>query len=451
VRNKVTNENIRREFDQRILGYELIRKFVETPLEAYKQTSGRGIIRSYTSRIKEWGSFIKNVEEKGVSNERVWKDEVADDILGVRVICLFRSELDVIDGWIKDTFEVIKKKRYEWGPVPQGKSKEEVRKVTGEGYTSIHYIVRLNKADLSRCPKPYNFEIQTRTMLQDAWAEFNHEIYKTKEKIPEEIFRDKIILSKYLSAMNEHFESVRDAYLRSRPPKEVLESKNLEDQIFSGRELLRADFSGCNLRRAKFIESRLLWCDFDGADLSEADFTKAHLSYAKIRNAKLIKTILSGSDMAYADLSRSNLNYANLEKALLTYSDLSYAKFRNAKLRYADLSFAVLKQTSFKEADLRNAHLIYNYYFEEADFEKTDLRDATIVKQENLGEENIPNDVSPHDLYAKCKTCGVEFPVGIKTNPRSFATSTYMGNLHNCPNGHIHSYDKHDYILKKTN
>jgi hypothetical protein len=64
--------------------------------------------------------------------------------------------------------------------------------------------------------------------------------------------------------------------------------------------------------------------------------------------------------------------------------------------------------------------------------------------------KDIPADISPHDLYAKCKTCSIEFPVGIRTNPRSFATSTYIGNAHQCPNGHINSYDKRDYFLKKV-
>jgi len=65
-------------------------------------------------------------------------------------------------------------------------------------------------------------------------------------------------------------------------------------------------------------------------------------------------------------------------------------------------------------------------------------------------EINLPEDTSPHDLYVKCKTCGIEFPAGIRTNPRSFATSTYIGNMHRCPNGHANSYDKADYALRKV-
>ena len=67
-----------------------------------------------------------------------------------------------------------------------------------------------------------------------------------------------------------------------------------------------------------------------------------------------------------------------------------------------------------------------------------------------ISEEDISEDTSPHDLSLKCKTCGVEFFAGIRTNPRSYATSQYIGNIHKCPNGHANSYDKKDYTLRKV-
>lgn len=81
-----------------------------------------------------------------------------------------------------------------------------------------------------------------------------------------------------------------------------------------------------------------------------------------------------------------------------------------------------------------------------------DFPETVVIEREpiKVSQENIPNDITPHDLYAKCKTCGIAFFVGIRTNPRSFATSTYIGNVHRCPNGHINSYDKQDYKLKKV-
>ncbi|MBA7511490.1 hypothetical protein ES705_03486 [subsurface metagenome] len=85
-------------------------------------------------------------------------------------------------------------------------------------------------------------------------------------------------------------------------------------------------------------------------------------------------------------------------------------------------------------------------------FSKTELGANIMIKGQSLkvAQEDIPTDTTPHDLYVKCKTCGVEFPVGIRTNPQSFATSIYVGNIHQCPEGHAHPYDKEDYILKKA-
>jgi len=71
-------------------------------------------------------------------------------------------------------------------------------------------------------------------------------------------------------------------------------------------------------------------------------------------------------------------------------------------------------------------------------------------KIEEIPEEELPKDTSPHDLYTKCKTCGIEFQVGIRTNPRSFATSQFIANIHKCPNGHANCYDKPDYVMKKV-
>lgn len=85
------------------------------------------------------------------------------------------------------------------------------------------------------------------------------------------------------------------------------------------------------------------------------------------------------------------------------------------------------------------------------DYLKTFSRIVRIESEpKRITEEELPEDTSPHDLYTRCKTCGVEFPVGIRTNPRSFATSQYLGNIHSCPNGHANSYDKDDYALRKV-
>jgi len=52
-------------------------------------------------------------------------------------------------------------------------------------------------------------------------------------------------------------------------------------------------------------------------------------------------------------------------------------------------------------------------------------------------------------LYLKCKTCGVEFASSIVMDEISFATSELINNRHNCPRGHVKTYNKEDYHFKQ--
>jgi len=52
-------------------------------------------------------------------------------------------------------------------------------------------------------------------------------------------------------------------------------------------------------------------------------------------------------------------------------------------------------------------------------------------------------------LEVKCKTCGTWFNSGIAVaNKKVFETLTLKNIVHQCPKGHVHSYNKQDYRLK---
>lgn len=85
------------------------------------------------------------------------------------------------------------------------------------------------------------------------------------------------------------------------------------------------------------------------------------------------------------------------------------------------------------------------------DYVKTFSESVTLESEPvEISEANLPQDTSPHDAWLKCKTCGVEFPAGIRTNPRSFATTTIIEYMTNCPNGHANSYNRADFTLRKV-
>jgi len=86
-----------------------------------------------------------------------------------------------------------------------------------------------------------------------------------------------------------------------------------------------------------------------------------------------------------------------------------------------------------------------------SDYVKT-FSDVVTLESEpvEVSEADLPKDTLPHDAVLKCKTCGIEFLGGIRTNPRSFATTTLIGYTIKCPNGHINSYNKADFTLRKA-
>jgi len=126
-------------------------------------------VKSFESYYKKYLKLLKNKtvvipEEKLISR--------ITDLIGIRIICPFLEDLAVVEELLKKTFDVV-----------------EVERKGGDhtyrefGYESIHLLVKIPKEIL----KGQDFqpdeiaEIQIRTILQDAWAEVEHElIYKAE-------------------------------------------------------------------------------------------------------------------------------------------------------------------------------------------------------------------------------------------------------------------------------
>ncbi len=83
------------------------------------------------------------------------------------------------------------------------------------GYASIHYRVRLAEKAAGASENPI-FEIQVRTLVEDAWAEVEHLIgYKRESKSPE-VGKNFFILSQMLGAIDSHFDLLNDNMRRAQ-------------------------------------------------------------------------------------------------------------------------------------------------------------------------------------------------------------------------------------------
>ena len=150
---------------------------------------------SISSRVKALPSLLDKAERKQL------RDPLTEmnDIVGVRVVCLFLSDIDRIGQEIRSCFEVV----------------VEDNKIEGEpassfGYMSVHFVSRLKREykgprydRLLEIP----FEIQVRTIAMDAWAATSHYLdYKTEVDVPQELQKDFYALSGLFYVADRHFE-----------------------------------------------------------------------------------------------------------------------------------------------------------------------------------------------------------------------------------------------------
>jgi len=128
---------------------------------------------------------------------------VITDLLGLRIVCPFLEDLKVVENLIKTNFNVVEIER------------KGLRRPVGEfGYDSVHFLIRIDPIYRKR-ELPYTAsvcEVQLRTILQDAWAEVEHElIYKSDITLPNESIRRKLAsLNATLTLSDLIFQEIRD-------------------------------------------------------------------------------------------------------------------------------------------------------------------------------------------------------------------------------------------------
>lgn len=157
---------------------------------------------SFYSRIKEFDSFRDKIKRKNI------KDPFNEiyDLVGFRIVCLFLSDIEKIGDIIKSTFKTIEED-----------NKIANTKVDTFGYMSIHFKVKFKDTsdfgnkDLNNIP----FEIQVRTIVQDAWASISHYLdYKQEIGMPIHLKRNLHALSGLFYLADAHFGIIKREHFR---------------------------------------------------------------------------------------------------------------------------------------------------------------------------------------------------------------------------------------------
>ncbi|MFQ6546501.1 GTP pyrophosphokinase family protein [Aestuariibius sp. 2305UL40-4] len=145
--------------------------------------------------------YREPLEKKKVAYEI--KDHITD-LLGLRVTCNYEDEIEKIKSALEENFQIID---------TSDKTAELNENDNKFGYKGLHIDLRLNPdryglPEYSRY-KNMKFEIQIRTLTQDAWSNLDHKI-KYKKSIPVDLKRRVNALAALFEIADREFLAIRD-------------------------------------------------------------------------------------------------------------------------------------------------------------------------------------------------------------------------------------------------
>lgn len=177
-----TNE-LQSEMKEVLLKYKFAKDVLETDLnillKEYELTNGYNPVEHVKSRIKSSESAIKKLERKGydITPSNIVKH--VHDMVGLRIVCSFLSDVSQIVNVIKrsNLFEIKEERDY-------------IKTPKDSGYISYHLNV-LVPIHLIDTTEYIEAEIQIRTVAMDFWASLDHKLrYKINSQLPEDIIQE---------------------------------------------------------------------------------------------------------------------------------------------------------------------------------------------------------------------------------------------------------------------
>lgn len=171
-----------KEFEEVMLKYDFAMKRLETELDIllkeheFKYESNP--VEHTKSRIKSLDSASKKLKKKGYDLTVDNLIRYVHDMIGIRIICSFISDVYDIVDIIKSSNEFILKEECDY-----------IKNPKDSGYSSYHLNV-LIPLHLEEITEYVEAEIQIRTVAMDCWASLEHKLsYKLPKRVPSDIKR----------------------------------------------------------------------------------------------------------------------------------------------------------------------------------------------------------------------------------------------------------------------
>lgn len=161
-----------------------------------------GLTPAIKYRVKSFDTYYDKFRKQNTNNTGS-RMLTVNDFFGLRIICPFLEDIETISNLVTTHFEVLETERKA--------NKHSFREF---GYDSVHLAIRIDTHLTGRTMPGVRkvCEIQLRTILQDAWAEVEHElVYKSDISLPNQSIRRKLAsLNATLTLSDLIFQEIRD-------------------------------------------------------------------------------------------------------------------------------------------------------------------------------------------------------------------------------------------------
>ncbi|MCU0848205.1 MAG: tetratricopeptide repeat protein [Spirochaetes bacterium] len=189
------------DYESRLQSYYSVLEFMTKKLEGVISESGiKALVKG---RIKDFDALLRKLLIKSQATVIDDPFEKITDIIGLRIVVPFFEDIKLIESLIKKSFGVV-----------EIDYKSLDLSIKEFGYDSTHILVEVPEGieDIEVPPASMVSEIQLRTILQEAWAEVEHElVYKTNlDNIEDNMKRKLIALKATLSLADTTFQELRD-------------------------------------------------------------------------------------------------------------------------------------------------------------------------------------------------------------------------------------------------
>lgn len=157
-----------RAYDRSLVEYRALRDALEHEIPQHLRQWGVPYFR-VEARVKKRGSFEQKVRRD--------PSKPVLDMVGVRVMAFFRSDLAQVEKMTRRLFEVVEESYIDKGDLLGDES---------FGYRSVQFVGRTRGGGaLEEFAAGIPVEVQIRTMLEHVWAEVEHDFrYKPQSEPP---------------------------------------------------------------------------------------------------------------------------------------------------------------------------------------------------------------------------------------------------------------------------